>query len=390
MAKVPLNSVGKQAEEEQRVSLEKIRAIQRQLERLARREWIDESASRPQLDKIVYPELLELCRELKWEVQEKSGPSQARSCMNLCLLLLYCSANPDRSKEYITLCIHGGQSSNDCKNQNFICFAENQDVFLLEDAYKTRPTYGTNKTDLTPLTFLTYYLKLYRTKMRPLLLNGKDHNFFFVNARGDPFTQNSYNSYISAMFEKYFSLKLTTVDLRKAVVSHFLSLPESGDASLRESFATLMKHSVRTQRRFYDERPLADKKSRALDFLSSMVSRNLEEDEVQIIEDEDSEGNIEISPLPGDFVALVAADSTHSSPKCFLTKLLRLSEDRKTAFLAEFSDIEAGKFKLNAGKCYKEALSAVIYPVDVVYLHSNGLYELRTSKLDIHNQVYKQ
>ena len=42
--------------------------------------------------KIVYPELLELCRELKWEVQENTGQNQVRSCMNLCLLLLYCSA----------------------------------------------------------------------------------------------------------------------------------------------------------------------------------------------------------------------------------------------------------------------------------------------------------
>ena len=172
------------------------------------------------------------------------------------------------------------------------------------------------------------------------------------------------------------------------MVNHFLLLPESADASLRESFVTLMKHSVRTQRRFYDERPLAGKKSRALDFLSSMASRSLE-DAVQIIEDEDAEGNIEILPLPGEFVASVAADSTHSRPKCFLAKLLRLSEDHKTAFLAEFSEIEDGKFKLNAGKCYKEALNAVIYP-NVIYLHSNGLYELRTSKIDIHNQVYKQ
>ena len=202
VAKVPLNSVSKQGEEQHRASLEKIRSIQRQLEHLARRERVDESANKPQLGKVVYPELLELCHELKWEVQEKSGQSQAKSCMNLCLLLLYCSANPGRSKEYITLRIHAGQSSDDCKNQNFICFGENESVFLLEDAYKTRPSYGTNKTDLTPLTFLTYYLRLYRSKMRPLLLNSKEHDFFFVNRRGDPFTQYSYSSYVSAMFEK--------------------------------------------------------------------------------------------------------------------------------------------------------------------------------------------
>ena len=250
-------------------SIEKIRTIQRQLERLARRERVDDSAKKPELEKIVYPELLELCRKLKWEVHEKSGQTQARSCMNLCLLLLYCSANPGRSKEYISLRIYNGQSNEDCKDQNFICFDEDGTVPLLVDNYKTRNTYGVNRTDLTPLTFLTYYLNLYRNKMRPLLLIGKEHDFFFVNQRGDSFMQNSYSSYVSAIFEKYFSLKLTTVDIRKAVVNHFLSLPQSGDHALRESFATLMKHSVRTQKRFYDERPLAAKKSRALDMLSS-------------------------------------------------------------------------------------------------------------------------
>ena len=174
------------------------------------------------------------------------------------------------------------------------------------------------------------------------------------------------------------------------MVNHFLSLPQSGDSNLRESFATLMKHSVRSQKRFYDERPLAAKKSRALNLLSSMASRGLEEDGVQIIEDEDLDGHIEFLPIPGEFVALVAANSTNSKPEVFVAKVLRLSEDHRTAFLADFSKLEAGKFKLNAGKSYKEEVSALIYPVDVVYLQSNGLYELRTPKIDIHKQVYKE
>ncbi|KAL9963358.1 hypothetical protein ACROYT_G026866 [Oculina patagonica] len=347
-AKVPLSSLEKLEKEDLTCSLEKIRSVQRQLERIARKEHVDDLAKKPQLEKIVYPELLELCRELKWEVYEKSGQAQARSCMNLCLLLLYCSANPGRTKEYITLRIHQNQSEKECQGQNFIFFNEDGSVVLIEDSYKTRHVYGPSTTDLTPLGFLTYYLQLYRTKMRRLLLAGKEHDFFFVNARGDPFTQNSYSNYISDFFEKYFSLKLTTVDIRKAVVTHFLSLPQCGDFALRESFATLMKHSVRTQKRYYDERPLAEKKSRAIDLLSSMASWGLEDDGVEIIEDEDSELNIELLPIPGEFVALVASNSSEESPEVFLAKLLRLSEDKKTAFLAEFSEVEPGKFKLSA------------------------------------------
>ena len=106
-----------------------------------------------------------------------------------------------------------------------------------------------------------------------------------------------------------------------------------------------------------------------------MASRGLEENGVQIVEDEDSAGNIEFLPITGEFVTLVAANSTFSKPEVFLAKVWRLSEDHKTVFLAEFSELEAGKFKLNVGKSYKEDINALIYPIDVAYLQSNGLYE---------------
>ena len=43
-----------------------------------------------------------------------------------------------------------------------------------------------------------------------------------------------------------------------------------------------------------------------------------------------------------------------------------------------------------AGKSFKEAVNALIYRIDLVYLRSNGIYELRTPKIDIHRQVHKQ
>ena len=391
VSKVPLDSLKNRQQLDLSESIEKIRGVQRQLERIAKRQRVDDLANKPQVErKVVYTELLELCRELKWEFSEATGYAKARTCMNLCLLLLYCSANPGRAKEYITLRLYKNQSPDECRDQNFICFNEDGTVILLENAYKTRPTYGTSRTDLTSLNFLTYYLEIYRTKMRPLLLCGKQHDFFFVNPRGDPFTYHSYNNYISALFDKYFSLKLTTVDLRKAVVNHFLTLPESGDYSLRESFAAVMKHSLRSQKRFYDERPLAEKKRRAIDLLSSAAARGIEANEVDVLSDEDEEGYIEYLPNPGEFVALVAANSTRPNPEVFVARLLRLSEDHKTAYLADFNEVEPGQFKLNAGKSYKEAVAALIYPIDVVYVHSNGVYELRTPKGDIHNQVKKR
>ena len=176
--KVPLQSRASQESSDlSSVNSEKIREIQRQLERLSRKDRVDELAKKPQVEKVVYSELLELCREFRWEVTEKTGVSQARSCMDLCLLLLYCSANPGRVKEYVTLRIFNDQNEEQSKDQNFLCFNQDGSVVLIEDAYKTRSTYGPNCTDLTPLTFLTYYLDLYHTKMRTRLLSGKEHDY---------------------------------------------------------------------------------------------------------------------------------------------------------------------------------------------------------------------
>ena len=70
-----------------------------------------------------------------------------------------------------------------------------------------------------------------------------------------------------------------------------------------------------------------------------------------------------------------------------MAKVLRLSEDKKTAYLADFEEQEPGRFKSKAGKSYKENTSSLIYPIDIVYSHSDGLYELRTPKIDLHRQT---
>ena len=100
--------------------LENIILMQRQLEHLSRKERVDDLARKPQEDKVVYSELLELCRELKWEVSKLNGASQARSCINL--LLLCRAGNPGWVKEYITLRIYWNQCSEESKDQNLICF----------------------------------------------------------------------------------------------------------------------------------------------------------------------------------------------------------------------------------------------------------------------------
>ena len=83
-------------------SLQKVRAMQRQLEHLSRKEREDDLARKPQGDKVVYSEFFELCRELKWEVSKMNGASQARSCINLFATAVSCGKPWVNERTYYT------------------------------------------------------------------------------------------------------------------------------------------------------------------------------------------------------------------------------------------------------------------------------------------------
>ena len=81
-----------------------------------------------------------------------------------------------------------------------------------------------------------------------------------------------------------------------------------------------MKHSVWSQKRFYNECPLAVKKMKAIDLLSSALARGIEANEVDILSDKDQEGYIKYLPNPGEFVALVADNSTQPKPTAVIRR----------------------------------------------------------------------
>ena len=66
--------------------------------------------------------------------------------------------------------------------------------------------------------------------------------------------------------------------------------------------------------------------------MGSFDSRSPDEDSVEIASDEDK-GNIKYLPRQEEFVALVAANSTETSPEVFVATVLRLSEDQKLPIL---------------------------------------------------------
>ena len=150
-------------------------------------------------------------------------------------------------------------------------------------------------------------------------------------------------------------------------------MPGSGDVALHESIASVMKHSLHTQRHHYDERPMSEKKFKAIRFLGDMMLRAICEDEVYVVSNDDVESFVEVLPSNGELVALVAAESTISVPSMFIGKNLRYSEDYKTVFLADFQEVKPCQFKLNAGKSYRESARSIVYPMDIVYLYASGV-----------------
>ena len=121
-------------------SVEQLSTLWRTLESEHRKQHLFEQATRPLVNrKEVYPEILELCQELKWQLEELRGLEWARCA---CLFLIYSAANLWRAEEFFTLHILSGQSTKESRDQNFICC-------------DTHYAYGPNRIDLPKLSFLT-------------------------------------------------------------------------------------------------------------------------------------------------------------------------------------------------------------------------------------------
>ena len=173
-------------------------------------------------------------------------------------------------------------------------------------------------TELTKQSFLFLNIpsKIKPSNFQAKTSHGQCAQLFLREQIGIAFTEASYSNHISAPFKKHFLVKLTTNGLCKCVIDYFLSLPESADCTLHESLAKPIKYSVRTQKSHDDERPLSEKKSRAIGCLASMASRKMENNKIKIVSDEDDDRFLESLPANGELVPLVARDGTLASHHC--------------------------------------------------------------------------
>ena len=101
-------------------------------------------------------------------------------------------------------------------------------MVLLEGDYKTKYAYGPSRTK-------------YRQKFRPQLLTGNAHDFFFEAKNRAPVLTASYSQYISALFEKHFSVRVTINNVRKCIVDYFWSFPERINCISYETLAPYSK-----------------------------------------------------------------------------------------------------------------------------------------------------
>ena len=374
--------------QENLASLSQLRRLQSQLEFDARRE---KRAENDQPSKaVMFEEVLQVIRNLKHKFEEETERcAKARCLMNFSILLLYTLASPGRAKEFVTLRITDSEARGAAQPGNFL-ISQSSGMTLVFNDYKTVKTYGTDRTTLVN-SDLVYYLRLYVERHRSTLLHGNIHDFVFVNHHGLPFQVPAFNKYLGSLFEEQCDIRLSVNDLRKTLVTYIMSLPEATDNQLTESVARLMRHSKRAQKRFYDCRSQDIIKRPALSFLEKTATEQVFDNDVQLASsDQDGENVQEVTPLPGDFVALVASNSTTNSPQILIAKLLRYVHDRNEALLASMKEVSESVFVLETGQSFSEDTRSLIFPIDIIYLPSDKVYQLRSSKLEIHKQLNRK
>ena len=183
--------------------------------------------------------------------------------------------------------------------------------------------------------------------------------------------------------------------MRHALVENFRSSKESSDVQLAESLARVCKHSLRTQIKVYDQRSQHERTKRALHYLNQSAVNAIVDDTPGTSynaddEEEDLSGDESCPPAPGEICALIPADARATTSEIFLAKVLKHNADGQTVRLAWLQQLDGqpNHYKFQVGhSAWEEKISSLIYPLDVSYNRNEGIYELRSSKKKIFQQL---
>ena len=107
---------------------------------------------------------------------------KARESQKLAILQLYTCIPPGRTHEYCSLRIRECTTDTfalENLKQNILTVSPSRLVLSIGD-YKTSAAMGTQHREITGVQYLGTHMRNFLENHRPLLMNGKEHNFIFV------------------------------------------------------------------------------------------------------------------------------------------------------------------------------------------------------------------
>ena len=339
-------------------ALDTIRNVRGQCERIDRVRKLNEQEGigcEKKL-KVVYAEILQLCRDLVSAFEEESNSlRKARTLHDLVLVLTYLYYAP-RAQEIRTLTLLEGLPAGETvhigppNRQNVLAFYDDGSVELFVTKYKTDQCYGPAKIRVPSDTSIYFYLKLYVNNFRDKLLMGADHLFLFVNTRGEEFSgSGTFSKYLRSVVERATGKSCSTNGIRHAIATRFVGDSDWCDnESFRASLSRVMRHSRQTQERCYTDLTNAEICQEALDVLSQSAEDEIFGDCIKCpavpadTGSPESDNEESLQPAVGDIVALVDPASQGAEPIVFIAQVMRFSRSRTEAILAEFAEVEEG------------------------------------------------
>lgn len=343
---------------------------------------------------VLYSHILEILRKLREKFDASSGLERSRVLHDFILISLYVTSLCGRAKELRTLKIYdelkaGRQFVFDWKVKcNVLVLSSVDEKFILyENDFKTLSAHGPAKTNLDEPRWLVDYLKLY-VNVRIELLTAKPHDFMFFGKKGAPFTPSSLSVYMASIFQRETGVHATTTKLRHALVTHVMSLPESESLRLRESLATLMRHSLKQQQMTYCDISRQEKTLMSRQLLNKSIEQATfgESDLAKCSESVTEPQRFGV----GDLCAVLDSISTgEENAKFYLGKIVKFSDDGNEVLLLELRKINDNEpfYKAEVDNSWWEPVGAIVFPLDIVFHSAKSVYELRSSSSDIYHAV---
>lgn len=199
---------------------------------------------------------------------------------------------------------------------------------------------------------------------------------FFTCSHFSVFSQLPYNNFSSLFPPSSVILQIITQTL-------LYDFNRDCTDSLKVSLASALRHSRKQAQATYDRRTANQKKRMAVDLARDYAESRLDEGEAATA-GEPEKGDSEVNR--GDFVAVVAEESTYLSPRVFIGQVQSIRE--KEATLLYYKHIGTHLYKLELSvEEWKEGIDCLV-PVQLQASKKRaGVYKLMTSTRTIHKIV---